>query len=492
MTFPKSLSHLRLGLVGAVLVLLFFTFAVLFRQRSTTVAWGDIPSDRGTQDSVSLNHPNPVSETNDAVPLLELPLPVEYELFPDGSTFCEGRYGTKYLSGFRDSVVQYCTQDSSSSLQCFHTRTTDSRTDTFCVGRSSIYSKDDRKFELDCKQSTPAVNPALGQFTGYWYDTGPKHIFEKFINTNHDRQLTEDIAHSARSFSVLVKREGESNVWHCLMEIMSLTWTFDVMRMTRDPITQQPLFTEADIQNTQIVILDERQDGPYWDLWQLFAQQPIIRVDDMNSTDLASPGNIIIPLAGGSNPLWQGDWAVRDCQHSELLSVFSTRVMNFYSIQPSQPTADQIVVTFINRVEGRRLIDQDALLQLAKSDIPHIHIQSIDFAAISFKEQIQIIRDTDILVGVHGAGLAHIMWMKPGSAVVEILPYELGFKGFRNLAGLMDLGYFSAHADQPAEGDETKEWHWQDVILERTRWLDLMRMAATSMYNRGTRNFDVT
>jgi protein O-GlcNAc transferase len=491
MTFPKSPLRLRIALGGTVFVFLFLTVAVFFRRRTTTITWEGISSGREFQNPATSNASSPDSETNDELPLLELPLPAEYNSLPNGSGFCKDRYEVEYLLGLRDSVVEYCAQGSSSSLQCFQTNTADSRTDTFCVGHSSVYNKDERKFELDCKPSVPPINPPISEFGGYWYDTGPKYLFGNFINTNPDRQPTQDITHSKRPFSVLLKREGESNIWHCLMEIMSLAWTFDVMRMTRDPITKEPLFTEADIQNTQIVILDERQDGPYWDLWHLFAQQPIIRLADLNSTDLNNPGNIIVPLAGGSNPLWQGDWDVRDCQHSKLLSVFRTRVLDFYSIQPSQPPTDQIVVTFINRVEGRRLIDQAALLQLAESDMPHIKIQSIDFASISFKEQIQIVRDTDVLVGVHGAGLTNMMWMKEGSAVVEILPHSLNFKGFRNVAGLMDLGYFSAHAAEPADGGEEREWHWQDVTMEKERWLRLIRMATSSMYNRGTRNYDV-
>jgi protein O-GlcNAc transferase len=65
----------------------------------------------------------------------------------------------------------------------------------------------------------------------------------------------------------------------------------------------------------------------------------------------------------------------------------------------------------------------------------------VDLAGLSFEAQIQIIHKTDILLSVHGAGLTHSMFLKAGSVVVEILPEDVKYKGFQNIAGQMDLGY---------------------------------------------------
>ena len=47
-------------------------------------------------------------------------------------------------------------------------------------------------------------------------------------------------------------------------------------------------------------------------------------------------------------------------------------------------------------------------------------LQIVDFAVLSFQEQVAIGRGTNILLGAHGAGLTHMLWMQPGSSVVEI------------------------------------------------------------------------
>lgn len=48
---------------------------------------------------------------------------------------------------------------------------------------------------------------------------------------------------------------------------------FDVLRMAQDPLNSNgPLFGHpVDTHDTQAVILDDRVNGPCWDVWQLFA-----------------------------------------------------------------------------------------------------------------------------------------------------------------------------------------------------------------------------
>jgi capsular polysaccharide biosynthesis protein len=44
----------------------------------------------------------------------------------------------------------------------------------------------------------------------------------------------------------------------------------------------------------------------------------------------------------------------------------------------------------------------------------------VDMAGMSFEEQLHTIRRTDILLGAHGAGLAHLMFLPQTSVVMEI------------------------------------------------------------------------
>jgi len=56
-----------------------------------------------------------------------------------------------------------------------------------------------------------------------------------------------------------------------------------------------------------------------------------------------------------------------------------------------------------------------------------VRVLTADPGALPIAEQIRLVRGADVLVGVHGAGLSHVAWMRPGScSLVEILPPREG------------------------------------------------------------------
>ena len=61
-------------------------------------------------------------------------------------------------------------------------------------------------------------------------------------------------------------------------------------------------------------------------------------------------------------------------------------------------------------------------------------------------EQIQLVHDADILIGVHGAGLIHAWWLQKDALLFEIVPEEKAdnpaFKMISTLAGVNYRGYY--------------------------------------------------
>ncbi|KAF4212940.1 hypothetical protein CNMCM8980_000492 [Aspergillus fumigatiaffinis] len=260
------------------------------------------------------------------------------------------------------------------------------------------------------------------------YDTGPGVVFNGWVSIDDE---TRGSPQETPNYSILVKREGATNHWHSLMEIFSMTLTRDVLQMTQ-PSKEHPAhyISGRDAPNTQLVVLDDKPDGPYFDMWSLFAKKRVVRPQDISENTTFE--NIIIPL----------------------------------------------------RVSGRRLVDMEEYLARLQEDFPLVKVQSFDFASMSYKEQLEIVQDTDILAGVHGAGLTHGMFLPPGSVMVEILPPGLNHKGFRNVAALRGLEYFSSHASN-APSAKASDWHSEDVLMEFERFKELMDVAIKSLYNKG-------
>lgn len=380
----------------------------------------------------------------------------------------------------------------------------DERIDTFCVAHRVSFSHDHQStsFKLGCKNQTQIE---ASKFPKYMYNTGLYHLYTEYFSIAAPEEtslLDPSMMVSCQKhpkYTILIKREGAGNLWHSLLEIFSLYLTIDVLRMTaRDPIglSGEPFLSAADISSTQILLLDDHPDGPYFDLWKLFAPLPILRLKDIQATaKLVCLENVIIPLAGGSNPLWSGDWDAGACSHSELVDTFSQRVLSQYGYgrtpaSPAGDTAAQLTLTFIDRRSSRALINAKKHLSNIKNRFPNVRIQVVDFAAHSFAEQVRIVHETDILVGVHGAGMAHAMFLPDGSSVVEILPHDLNYRVFRNLAKLRGHTYFSSHAEDKVD-EEHPEWHDQNVEMEEDRFVELVEAGIRALLHRGRRESDV-
>lgn len=499
--FGIGITH-RIQVVGATFILIFF---LIFTLRFCLAQQVQNPDQlRPGHESLS-THSNGTPNDNDQEPQEKsLPseeqspvtqisdLPADYTKPRTDQPFCEERFGVAYLENLGDAAIGYCTPDSSSSLTCFHSQTTDSsRVDSFCIGEGAFLDPETHKFRLGCELDQPKPHkapfhiPEYDQLETYWYETGPGVVFDKFVELDTGRK--ELTSPSSDSF-VLVKREGPSNVWHCLMEILSMTFSLDVLRMSSKSGKKGPYLPTENLENTQVVLLDDAEDGPFIGLWNLVVGRPVIRLKDIPPS--SQPHTIIVPLPGGSNPMWQGDWVPHSCDHSMLLQTFTRRVLGLYNLESSPSRQDpNIVLTYINRTSSRRLIDDELYLNKVKEALPHITVRSVDFATLSLQEQLKIVQETDVLVGVHGAGLTHGMFMQPRSTIVELLPSDLNHKGFRNMAMLMDHAYLSVHSSPKSKTGN--DWHGEDVFVEFDKFLEIVTIAVKGMYNRGGRNYDV-
>ncbi|KAJ9644769.1 hypothetical protein H2201_006078 [Coniosporium apollinis] len=425
-------------------------------------------------------------------------LPAGHHTAPVEPQWCFERFRLNYLYNLAGSATKYCTDNSKSNLSCFHSQTAkDGRIDSFCVGGPSSFDATLKKFKLDCQlrgwaaEGAPYHAPSFDKFAQYQYQTGPKYVFDSYVTWSEGLDVAKDVISVPRKLVILVKRENVvDDLFHTITQISSLTMTLDVLRMA--PLLTSFVFMPDDILNTQIVVVDDYDEGPYWDLWTVYAGQPIKRLAALSADELAG-GNVIVPLAGGSNPLWQADWEPIACSSSPLLSTLSTRVLIFYNIS-TMPLPDHrpLTLTFIDRKEERRLLNQTALLSSLEAKYPALNISVVDFANITFAQQLQIVHETDILVGVHGADLTHSLFLPPGSAVVEILPHSVTRQRFHNLAKMMGHRHFAAHADgQPREGG-AGDWQEDDVSISPDPFLSLVDEVVKSMDNRGTQRRHVT
>ncbi|KAK6429115.1 hypothetical protein LTR95_014738 [Oleoguttula sp. CCFEE 5521] len=417
----------------------------------------------------------------------DLSLPTVYGIQIAGGTAsqeCEASFGVDYLRAFGKTATQYCNVSSASGMLCLSNSIDGGKLDSFCLGGPAKVDHDYHMISVECalrrltNEERSSRVPAFESFPQYWYGTGPRAIFQSFVKLE-GMPATVDQAESRQAkYSLLVKREANNNnMWHEMMEIMSLTMSLDVLRITTDTITGRPLYTDEDRAKTQVVLLDNLADGPFFDLWQMTAGLPTIRLNG-TTAETSELGQILVPLPGGSNPFWSCDWKELACGRSALLGAFSSRVLDFYQIQQDQQTYDRpLTVTFIERQKKRRLLHRAEYVARVQEQHPDIKIVLVDYASLPFSEQIRVTHATDILVGVHGAGLTHGMFLPPKSVIVEILPPTLNHKGFQNMAHFLGHEHVGVHSNKREGADVSGDWQQDDVFLDETVFVELMDKA---------------
>eukprot|EP00164_Ancoracysta_twista_P002306 GFYU01003049.1.p1 GENE.GFYU01003049.1~~GFYU01003049.1.p1 ORF type:complete len:879 (-),score=272.82 GFYU01003049.1:89-2725(-) len=83
-------------------------------------------------------------------------------------------------------------------------------------------------------------------------------------------------------------------------------------------------------------------------------------------------------------------------------------------------------ITFISRAlsRSRSLKNEKQLIAAAEKQLG-MPINVVRFEGTPIQQQIQIVLNTDILAGVHGAGFTHVIWLQPKSVVAQLLPYKV-------------------------------------------------------------------
>ena len=73
--------------------------------------------------------------------------------------------------------------------------------------------------------------------------------------------------------------------------------------------------------------------------------------------------------------------------------------------------------------------------------IPNVHVQSVALQDLSFRDQLLLLANTSVLIGVHGSGLVNVLFLPKGASAVEIFPYKIQRRSYEDLARIMGIRY---------------------------------------------------
>jgi EGF domain-specific O-GlcNAc transferase len=267
------------------------------------------------------------------------------------------------------------------------------------------------------------------------------------------QEISKDCSKTLKGITLLVDRDDVFNVFHALANFINAYLSLLILNI--EPKVDR------------VIILDGKPDGPYWDLWKSFSDT-VIRRSSL-SLETVCLEKAIFTIPGGSNFIWKDVWVPNDCYHSSILKSFVRFSLNHFRLleQTRREKNDSPVRILLSSRQtkpggvkpGRRIINEDEIENILKNDmktpegkrIP-TQVVRIDLGTISFHDQIKMIRNTDVYIGItlisltlgmHGAGMTHLIFLPDEAVVVEMFPKGWHQSSMRNLAKLTNKVYLA-------------------------------------------------
>lgn len=129
------------------------------------------------------------------------------------------------------------------------------------------------------------------------------------------------------------------------------------------------------------------------------------------------------------------------------------------------------IFTVIHRPISRRrkVLNENEFISLLQT-FSNLDIQIVSLENMKFEDQIDSIRNSDILFGVHGAGLIHALWMRKSSMIIEVFSSgfdKLSFTEISQRLGIHHASWYLPYrSNTPLNYDRISDIRDKDIHLE--------------------------
>lgn len=115
---------------------------------------------------------------------------------------------------------------------------------------------------------------------------------------------------------------------------------------------------------------------------------------------------------------------INGCRKSGLFQAFSEFMLHRMKIPLHHKSDDKIRITFLERkTKFRQILNSDELVAELRRNQSY-SVKSVRFErATPFPQQLEVIRNTDIFIGMHGAGLTHLLFLPNWATVFEMYAF---------------------------------------------------------------------
>ena len=323
-------------------------------------------------------------------------------------------------------------------------------------------------------RSCAKAKEGLASFPGEG-DINRFHLKHALASVKGVREETGDFTCSAQLPAtadawVLVVREGTHNVYHLMMDYLQAY------------VSVHGLGLASTIPKLGAVVIDGHSyipngQGEKKTLSLLRALFPggLIFAGDLKKEHpeenwrlcTAPSVPFIMPQEGASSPAWDV-WHPHHCPRgAALVRHFSRHILDHLptaaSASEGQVALDdcsgEAAIVLVHRTKGvRRVASWEPIIDAIKSRVSNQWpIAQIELENNDSPRQVKVFHCAKIAIGFHGAGLTHVLWMRPGTQLVEVFDSSgrsAGNVGYRNLSQYNSVIYSTWTAPEGATNGE--------------------------------------
>lgn len=244
-----------------------------------------------------------------------------------------------------------------------------------------------------------------------------KYLWTHKYKTNLDKAVTKHQENPLfcyeENFTIAIERQDYANFYHIMLHMHSIFTMLIVFH-------KQPV-------NITILILDAHPKAEMDEMLETL-YGPLVRVTELNET--VKFQNLVLSLKE-SKSLLSKYW-INSLPH---LEEFRTFVFNQYFLNENHFfNCKRLTITFIWRrdkiwhprnLKGsvqRKIFNEAEIYNAVYDKYPNVCLNGLLLESVPMKEQLKFIGKTDILIGMHGAGLTHTLFLPKTSGLIELFP----------------------------------------------------------------------
>ncbi|XP_041978905.1 EGF domain-specific O-linked N-acetylglucosamine transferase [Aricia agestis] len=166
-------------------------------------------------------------------------------------------------------------------------------------------------------------------------------------------------------------------------------------------------------------------DSAFKDAFKAFTINPIWDLKEFRGKVVCFK-NVVFPLLPRMIfGLYYNTPLIYGCERSGLFHAFAKHILHSLNVKLQIRKNDKIRVTLLSRGTKYRVIQNEKEIVDALSANPEYEVQRVVYdRSVPFTKQLEITHNTDIFIGMHGAGLTHLLFLPDWAAVFEVYNCE--------------------------------------------------------------------